>query len=426
MSASLHPLPVMQNWDCHVCGNCCKEYHVVLSDEERRRIEAQGWKDDPSLAGLSLFKRFGRWWKRRYELAHRSDGSCIFLSEQGRCRIHERFGHEAKPLPCRLYPFILVPAGDHWRVGLRFSCPSAVGNLGRPANAHLPDLKRYADELVTREGWSRSPAGPEGLGLPPPRLQGRQRLDWPDTLRMVDALLGMVRDRRERVERRLRKCLALANLCRQAKLAAIQGDRLAEFLQIMASSLETEVPADPAALPRPSWIGRVLFRQALALFARKDQGPNRGLSSRGYAALFMAACRFARGKGPVPKIHARMPDLTFEQAETPAGPLPAEAELLLERYYAIKIESIQFCGPTYYGVPFWEGLEALLLTFPVIMWLRRAYAQLAPAEAVARGIALADDHFGFNRVLGTLRQRLSFRILARMGELEKLIAWYGR
>jgi lysine-N-methylase len=426
MSASLHPLPVVQNWDCHVCGNCCKEYHVVLSNDERRRIEGQGWQNDPALAGVTLFTRFGRWWKRRYELAMRGDGSCIFLSDQGRCRIHERFGHEAKPLPCRLYPFVLVPAGDQWRVGMRFSCPSAVDNLGRPASAHLPDLKRYADELVAREGLSRSPAGPEGLGLPPPRLQGNQRLDWGDTLRIIDALLAIVRDRRDRVERRLRKCLALANLCRQARFDAIKGDRLAEFLRIVAGSLETEVPADPAAVSPPSWIGRVLFRQALALFARKDQGPNRGLSSRGYAALFLAACRFARGKGLVPKIHARMPDITFAQAEAPGGPLPAEVELVLERYYAVKIESAQFCGPTYFGIPFWEGLEALLVTFPVIMWLRRAYADQSPTAAVARAISLADDHFGFNRVLGTLRQRMSFRILARMGELGKLIAWYSR
>jgi lysine-N-methylase len=37
-----------------------------------------------------------------------------------------------------------------------------------------------------------------------------------------------------------------------------------------------------------------------------------------------------------------------------------------------------------------------------------------------------DDHFGFNPVLGTLRQRMSFRILGGTGQLTRLIAWYGR
>jgi lysine-N-methylase len=41
-------------------------------------------------------------------------------------------------------------------------------------------------------------------------------------------------------------------------------------------------------------------------------------------------------------------------------------------------------------------------------------------------VNLVDNQFGFNPLLGTRRQRLCFRLLARMGELEKLIAWYSR
>ena len=42
MSLPIRHLPVLQNWDCHVCGSCCKEYLVTITDEERRRIEAPG------------------------------------------------------------------------------------------------------------------------------------------------------------------------------------------------------------------------------------------------------------------------------------------------------------------------------------------------------------------------------------------------
>src|SRR5262245_41880434 len=42
MGLPLLHLPVVQNWDCHVCGTCCKEYRVRITDEERKRIEAQG------------------------------------------------------------------------------------------------------------------------------------------------------------------------------------------------------------------------------------------------------------------------------------------------------------------------------------------------------------------------------------------------
>src|SRR5262249_42591119 len=146
MSLPLRNLPVIQNWDCHTCGTCCKEYVVTLSDAERRTIEAQGWENDVVVGDLPLFKKSGLWWKRRYSLNHRSDGSCVFLSESGRCRTHEKLGYDAKPLPCRLFPFVLIPAGDHWQVGMRFACPSAADNKGRSVRDHEPLLRKFAEE----------------------------------------------------------------------------------------------------------------------------------------------------------------------------------------------------------------------------------------------------------------------------------------
>src|SRR5262249_43330255 len=147
---------------------CCKEYVVTLSDEEREKIESQDWRDDSVVGGQPLFKRSGPWWKRRYALSHRDDGSCVFLSEAGRCRIHEKLGYNAKPLPCRLFPFVLIPAGDHWRVGMRFACPSAAGNKGRKVKDHEPLLRELTDELARREGID---ARAEEQAKKPPKLQ---------------------------------------------------------------------------------------------------------------------------------------------------------------------------------------------------------------------------------------------------------------
>src|SRR5215831_8537301 len=196
MSLPVRHLPVVQNWDCHVCGSCCKEYRVTVTDGERRRIEAQRWDNDPEIGDLPIFQKSGPWWARRYHLAHRADGSCVFLTEQGRCRIHERFGYEAKPLPCRLFPFLLVPAGDHWRVGMRFACPSAAANKGRSVRDHEQALRRFAAELVKREGMDRQPGA---ANVPPPRLGAGQRVAWPDVLQFMQALLTILRDRSDPV-----------------------------------------------------------------------------------------------------------------------------------------------------------------------------------------------------------------------------------
>ena len=417
MALPVRHLPVLQNWDCQGCSNCCREYQITVSAEERQRLDAQGWENDEAIGGLPLFVRSGPLWKRRYRLNQRKDGACVFLSPEGRCRIHERHGPAAKPLACRLYPFMLVPAGDHWRVGLRFACPAAAANEGRPLDDFHGELVGYT-ELVERQH------GRPAEAVPPPSLQRNQHVEWSDLRRFVRAFETLIQNRQEPFEYRMRKCLALVKLCRQARFDQVKGNRLNEFLNLVMDSLPDEVPADPAALPRPTWVGRILFRQALALYPRKDHGPHRRLV-RSRLGLIASAWRFARGVGSVPRLHAWLPETTFERGELPQGPLPPEADLILERYYTVKISSLQFCGASYFAFPFWDGFEALALTLPVILWLVRVLGG-PPAEAVVRAINMVDRNYGFNRILGLRRQRFALRLLSRRGDLERLIAWYGR
>lgn len=417
MSLPMRSLPVWQNWDCHGCGNCCRDYQVAVTDEERQRIAAQGWQQDEAVGDRPLFIRTGPWWRRRHRLNHASDGTCIFLNEQGRCRIHEKFGADAKPLACRLYPFILIPAGEHWRVGLRYACPSAAGNRGHPLREQ--HLNAYASELERQSGVQ-----PENVSPPP--LQFGQTLTWSDLLRVTDMLVDILKQRQRRVEYRLRLCLALAKACRRARFDKVTGGRLGEFLRVLSGGLEAETPLQPSALPPPTWIGRVLFRQVLALYVRKDQGQDSGLLKRNRWNLFRAALSFARGRGPVPRLHAWIPETTFEQVEQRSGPLSEAAEMALERYYTLKVESLQFCGATNFGLSFWQGFESLALTYPVIVWLTRALRDVSPEEAIMRAIIMVDHNFGFNQNLGALRQRHGLSILAQRGELERLIGWYSR
>src|SRR4029077_9612987 len=133
---------------------------------------------------------------------------------------------------------------------------------------------------------------------------------------------------------------------RQAKLEGYSGKRLDDFLRLIASGIDAEVPVDPAGMARPGWVGRVLFRQCLLLFARKDHGPERGSALKGRIALLGAAWGFAKGRGAVPRVHNRFPDATFEQVEAQRRLYSPEIEQTLDRYYLIKVESLQFCGPT--------------------------------------------------------------------------------
>jgi lysine-N-methylase len=424
MTLPIRHLPVVQNWDCHASGACCRQgYVVTLTEEERKRIEAQGWDRDRDLGGAPAFTRFGPPWRRRWQLSQRDDGACVFLGDNGHCRIHERFGYETKPLPCRLFPFVLIPAGTEWRVGLRYACPSAAANLGRALPEHDDALRAFADELVRQVDLKPRP---DGALTRPPLVEGAPRIEWPDVLRIVQTLVDLLRNRSDPLERRLRKGLALSAEMRKADLRHVTGEKLNDLLKVMRSTVDAATPANLMTLSPPGWIGRVLFRQSVALFTRKDSGPNRGPDGQGMFARLAAASRFARGKGRVPRMHLAIPETTFEQADQPLGPMPLEAEAFLERYYQMKVGSLQFCGPASFGVPFWEGFEALVVTYPILLWMARTLKDLPRKDAVTKALTVLDDHFGFNRLLGTARQRMSFQILVRTGELAKLVGWYSR
>jgi lysine-N-methylase len=390
----------------------------VITDEEKQRIEALDLANDPEVAPKPWFAPAGRG-SHQWRLAHRPDGGCVFLTTANHCRLQERFGADVKPFVCRLFPFVLIPAGDHWRVGMRYSCPSAAANSGRPVADSKKDLVHLSHLLEQHVGRTAESA-------PPPLLQAGQQLAWPDVCRVVQVLVEIVQDRGDRLERRLRKCLAVARICGKTQFDNLQGQKLTKYLQAVRTAMETDVPREPADLPPPDrLLGRLLFRVLLAIFARKDQNVYGAKSVRRRLRRVLDGWRFARGRGRVPRVNEFLPEISFEELERPAG-MPLEMDETLERYYVVKLNSLQFCGPPNFDLPLLAGLESLVLTLPMILWLRRAFADLAPVNAVEQSIQLVDDHFGGDAMLGFPHIQFLLRTMAQSGELEKLVAWYSR
>ena len=420
-------LPVLQNWDCGSCSACCRTYHVPVSSEERKRIEGQGWEREQEFAGVSSFAQDGSWFSgRSFRLNHRADGACVFLGPDNRCRIHAKFGAAAKPLACRIYPFLLVPAGDHWRLGLRYACPSSAANIGQPLADRLPEVREYAAALESDS--------PSAVNAPPTPLQKGQLVPWSDLLRIAAAVSRILSDTEVALELRWRRVLGLVALCRDLKFDGgrdpskmVTGGRLSEMLHVLGEAVAEETPESADEVPRPGWIGRIMFRQMAAVYTRKDHGAERGSAQRTPLGRIAAAMRFARGRGRMPLLNALVPDTTFEKAEEPSGPLSPAADALLSRYYKMKVESLQFCGPTNFDLPFWDGLESLAMTFPAICWLGRVLArQRSRDDAITQALRLVDDNFGFNKLLGLGRQKFALRVLSGRGELVRLVAWYSR
>lgn len=405
--------PAFQCYDCQGCGDCCRGYFaVVATPEERERILAQGWEDDPALRGQLLFVPQGD----RFLVGHREDGACIFLNEHGLCRIHARFGEPTKPLACRLYPFMLMPLGSQVRIDVRFDCPAAAENRGRPLPGFRPTLHALLPQVV--------PAA--AANLPAPPLFAGVNASWPQLCRIAEAFERLLVDTTLDLTRQMICCVNLAALLRTPRIGALEGRKLSEFLEAIAAKVVDQARIDPLPRVRPSGAVYLMFRQLLGVYGRKDRFGERGqLLPRLRLALRMLA-----GQGTVPPLRPDFPAVPFAALEMPAGlPSPQVAEPII-RYYRVRLSSMGFCGRGYYGRSFLDGLDALLLTYPMLLWFARAYA-MARGDAVptaadaATALTLVDHQHGRSPLLDLPSERFRVRQLSERSTLRRLAIWYG-
>ena len=257
---------------------------------------------------------------------------------------------------------------------------------------------------------------------------------WGDVARIATAVSKLLANEDDAFERRWRKILFIIATLRKANFdgggdpkKAVTGGKLSELLHVLSLAADDEEPHDATEVKRPGWSGRTVFRQLVAVYSRKDHGAEKGAAQLGPLSRFWSAVKFASGRGRVPKVHAVLTDAaTFAAGEVPLGELSDNAVSLLTRWHRVKVESLQFCGAPNFKLGVWEGLESLALTFPVAMWLARVLAACGHADPVTQAVRMVDDNFGFNPLLGSVRQKFALRLLANRGDLSKLVAWYGQ
>lgn len=415
-------LPVLQNWDCHNCGGCCRQHQIEITEVERQRILDQKWTAaDGVPEGKAIVSTSSLLGGTRYWLGHQADGACVFLNEKGLCRIHAKFGEGGKPLACQMYPYAIHPAGRSVAVSLRFSCPSVVKNAGRPVSQQQADIRRMADEVVP----------PWASEIPPPPLHSQERVDWPDFHRFVDALdATLAQPQMPLVDRLLHACL-WTNLVEQSSFAKLRGDRIRDFLELIHEAAGSEVPSLRTQAAEVSSVGRLYFRLLVAQYARKDTAANVKEGLLGRWRLLRAVWRFSRGKGDIPPLQELFRPVPFAALDESFGGLTPEQDEILTRYFRVKIQGMHFCGPAFYHIPFVEGFQSLALMLPVTLWLARWLAvgegrNRLSTDDIARALAIADHHHGYSPALGQRAARSRVRSLAAAGDLPRLLMKYAR
>ena len=251
-------LPVIQNWSCHNCGGCCREHLIEIDEEEKRRIEKQGWSASDGISmDRPVIQKIGN---GRYRLSHTDAGACVFLDENGLCRIHAKFGEPAKPLACRVYPYAVHPAGSRLTVSLRFSCPSVVQNLGTPVSEQHEELKTIARNITKGKHKQFSA----------PAIHGNEQLDWSDFLKFISAIDDSLADDSVLFVVRLMRVLSWLELVEQSQFESVRGTKLDDYLSLITTASVKAQPDNDLPVLKPSRTGKTLFRQMVAQYARHD------------------------------------------------------------------------------------------------------------------------------------------------------------
>ena len=408
-----------QRYSCHGCGNCCRDFTVQLRAEDLRKLREQDWE---TKLGLPVTVKF-----RGMEfLRQREDGSCIFLMENGLCRIHAEFGFESKPIACQLFPFHLVPTsgGGGIGMGVNFACQSVLENKGAELGSHRAELMRMAGEL---KELARS--------QPPPMLTDDLRAADMEVSALTQYVDHWLADRSIDLNTRLDGLAWIATSLNQAKLGNVRGQRFLELLEVLFGALPGELEFQPVR----ELTQRQLKMLRQAVFTRTEDPRLSMIEKMGRWRMTFAQLKrnrqFGKGRGPTPVIGAGWPkDVALESVDHVA---PAEnaADIdaiddLLTRYLRASVLGGRCWGAGYYGWPVVRGLAALILNVAAIGWLARLHAAGQSREAITienvhAALGRVDRTAGRAKWLGSASEKLRLRYLSMDDGLRALLKQYA-
>lgn len=411
---SFQNLPIVEHWDCHGCGECCRGTIVPLDEADLRRLREQGWRKRSEFRKLRIIRRLGLWGKQ-YQLGKRPDGSCVFLdAEKGGCRIHAEFGAEAKPRICRAFPVQTVPLDRFAYVIVRRCCPSAAAGLGRPVNLHRDDIRQMAE---LRE--------PTGLPAPPPILRGHRR-DWTDTLRVTDAIQNLLLDSRYPTVRRVMHGLHLCNTLESCRLRKLDSARLTELLGMLQTAAVEQSGQYFQERSAPGRRTNMVFRSIALDYLRLHPRLLAEASWKARWKLTKTVLAISWGLRRIPRLGPEYPAISPESLQRPLGHLSPAVLQPLTEYFAASAASRSYAILGRADWPIVESFRALAVTYAVALWILRFWCPdrepqaedtIGAIEAIDRGQAYV--------MTASAAHRWRIANLSH-GDLPRLVAWYAR
>lgn len=362
---------------CTQCGDCCRGWNVLLGPGEKERIEALDWRGRvEELAGETTavaLPRAGRKSAQRHRLAHRADGSCLFLGARNQCLIHEHFGGEVKPLLCRLYPFGFYPMGDRVGVDVSFACCSVSEGTGTEVGSRQTEWQLLLDQV----GEIKDPRKHQ--------LDAKRRAAGETLWELEHALVSLLGNERLTLIERVRAATMFLDAGTSADPSTpLAGELRKALLETLPRRAGEQPP--PVGLERTQ---RAMLRQLLFLALNPIPTGFDQLSAAERERLRserLAAGEAFRDKVGQPWIDNEERSVTHERIDRVDASTANAPELAgwIARYLMAKIIGQKFLQIEGGEIDFLQGMRLLLLRAPMALWTAKALAAERGVEAVER------------------------------------------
>ncbi len=410
-----------QQYNCICCGRGCRTFLVPLTKKEAGAIEKlENWHE--SLDARTLFVRHRAAGRGKLGLAKRADGRCVFLDDENLCAIHRKYGLEAKPLACQLFPFVFTPfAGQLW-VGMRYDCTAVARNLGGDLTQFRKELRRLAKALV--------PAGKENAD--PPAILPRQ-LAGPQTFVDVnEGVLQIIDANAMPLWQRLHWLREFTDYLGRVKWAEMEDEDVDDVVSMLRNATlknvqEYQPRREPVAGKTRKLLGQYLYLLCVptTIVTGQRQGWWASVRQRWHDLATMR--QLGRKQGHLPELYEGWGALELAELEKSFGQWPAEVDETIGRYMTGRVAGLTHCGPNYYRYSLVDGVRSLLLAVVTLGWLMRLETlrdgrqRLERADA-EKAVLTIDGNMGYGAALGMGPAKLRLQYLS--GRLEGLINWY--
>jgi hypothetical protein len=316
-----------------------------------------------------------------------------------------------------MYPFKLVPAGKEVRVDVRFDCPSSAGNKGRPIHEYKSDLAELMKIAIPAD---------KAAELPRPAIFGAVQMEWTQYARITKAFEQVLLDVSIDITRRVRACVNLVGLIHQPEIETLVGRDFEEFIDAAASVVQEEATYDDLERKPPTSLVRSAFRQVVGVYGRLDRVGDKAKPLE----RLSTGTRMYTGTGMIPALRDDFPKVSFADVENTRGIPTGLAALAVERYLSVHLASLGFFGMGFYGRSYVDGMNALLLTYPMICWFARVFAIEkgldVPDEAcIERAMMIVDHQHGVTPIMDSSAEKFRMKFLCEQETLRGLISWYG-